>query len=134
MEGRLDDNPQSLTEDLSLWYGDFSGLFQRRSRDQVRTHHLAHRPARAAENRLPRCINRINERLSYVTEGKVRVLGHDVYAPDVELIVQVRKNIGMVFQRPNPLPLNIKDNVLFGHRLRNPDQTSKAGKSLLESN
>ena len=49
-------------------------------------------------------------------------------------LVQVRKNIGMVFQRPNPLPLNIRDNVLFGHRLHNPDQTSKAEEeALLES-
>ena len=50
------------------------------------------------------------------TTGSIEVLGHDIYGPEVEL-VQVRKQIGMVFQRPNPLPLSIRDNVLFGHRL-----------------
>ena len=52
-------------------------------------------------------------------------MGHDVYAPEVELI-QVRKNIGMVFQRPNPLPLTIRENVLFGHRLHHPERLSKS--------
>ena len=53
------------------------------------------------------------------TTGQVEVLGWDIYAPDVEL-VQIRKQIGMVFQRPNPLPLSIRDNVLFGYRLHEP--------------
>jgi phosphate transport system ATP-binding protein len=46
------------------------------------------------------------------------VFGHDIYSPDVEL-VQVRKLVGMVFQRPNPLPLSIRDNVVFGYRTHN---------------
>jgi phosphate transport system ATP-binding protein len=52
-------------------------------------------------------------------------MGHDVYAPEAELI-QVRRHIGMVFQRPNPLPLSIRDNILFGHRLHHPDDRSKS--------
>ena len=52
------------------------------------------------------------------------MLGHDIYHPDVEL-VQVRKQIGMVFQRPNPLPLSIRDNVLFGYRLHTADAGSR---------
>ncbi|MHC4493296.1 MAG: phosphate ABC transporter ATP-binding protein, partial [Planctomycetota bacterium] len=47
------------------------------------------------------------------------VLGHDIYAPDVEL-PRVHKQIGMVFQRPNPLPISIRDNVLFGYRILLP--------------
>jgi phosphate transport system ATP-binding protein len=43
-------------------------------------------------------------------------MGHDILGPDVNL-VQVRKQVGMVFQRPNPLPLSIRDNVLFGYRV-----------------
>ena len=77
-------------------------------------------PSGCGKSTLLRCINRINERLGYVrTEGSVQVLGHDIYAPEVEL-VQVRKHIGMVFQRPNPLPLSIRDNVLFGERIHQP--------------
>ncbi|HUT40794.1 MAG TPA: ATP-binding cassette domain-containing protein, partial [Gammaproteobacteria bacterium] len=64
-----------------------------------------------------RSVNRINERLGYARiEGAIDVLGQNVYAPDVELI-QVRKQVGMVFQRPNPLPISIRENVLFGHTL-----------------
>jgi phosphate transport system ATP-binding protein len=46
----------------------------------------------------------------------VKVLGQDILAPGVEP-VQLRKQVGMVFQRPNPLPLSIRDNVLFAHRI-----------------
>jgi len=48
--------------------------------------------------------------------GAVEVLGHDVFDPSVEL-AQLRKQVGMVFQRPNPLPLSIRDNVVFGLRV-----------------
>ncbi|MGD8843372.1 MAG: ATP-binding cassette domain-containing protein, partial [Gammaproteobacteria bacterium] len=70
---------------------------------------------------------RINERLGYARiEGSIEVLNKNIYDPDVEL-VQVRKQIGMVFQRPNPLPISIRENVLFGHNLHN------AGKRLSRS-
>ena len=51
-------------------------------------------------------------------EGAIEVLNKNIYDPDVEL-VQVRKQIGMVFQRPNPLPISIRDNVVFAHKLHN---------------
>ena len=54
--------------------------------------------------------------LDPLVEGAIEVLGQNVYASDVEL-VQVRKQVGMVFQRPNPLPISVRDNVLFGHSL-----------------
>ena len=50
------------------------------------------------------------------TEGSIEVHGKNVYDSDVEL-VQLRKQVGMVFQRPNPLPISIRDNVLFGYDL-----------------
>jgi len=71
-------------------------------------------------------VNRINERLGYVrTEGRVEVLGHDIYGPDVDL-TQVRQQVGMVFQRPNPLPVSIRKNILFGHQLHSGQTTTKA--------
>ena len=113
------------TEKLSLWYGDFQALFDvdLSIKSGMITSLIG--PSGCGKSTYLRCINRINERLGYVrTSGIVRVMGHDVYAPDVELI-QVRKQIGMVFQRPNPLPLSIRDNVLFGHRLHNPGKSSQ---------
>lgn len=74
-------------------------------------------PSGSGKSTLLRSINRINERQGLVrTQGSIRVLGKNILDPDVEL-VQVRKSVGMVFQRPNPLPISIRDNVLFGHRI-----------------
>ena len=74
-------------------------------------------PSGCGKTTLLRSVNRINERLGYVRiEGTIRVHGKNVYDSDVEL-VQLRKQVGMVFQRPNPLPISIRDNVLFGYDL-----------------
>jgi phosphate transport system ATP-binding protein len=101
----------------SLWYGDFQALFDVDldiAHGQI-TSMIG--PSGCGKSTMLRSINRINERLGYVkTKGRIEVLGQDVYAPSVELI-QVRKHIGMVFQRPNPLPLSIRDNILFGHQI-----------------
>ena len=102
---------------LNLWYGTFQALFDvdLRIKKGIITSFIG--PSGCGKSTFLRSINRINERLGYVrTTGVIEVLGHDIYAPDVEL-VQVRKQVGMVFQRPNPLPLSIRDNVTFGHRI-----------------
>ena len=121
----LDKQAAIVTEKLNLWYGDFQALFDVDLSIKAGKITSLIGPSGCGKSTYLRCINRINERLGYVkTTGSVRVLGHDVYAPEVELI-QVRKQIGMVFQRPNPLPLSIRDNVLFGHRLHHPGELSK---------
>jgi phosphate transport system ATP-binding protein len=77
-------------------------------------------PSGCGKTTFLRSVNRINERLGYVRiAGRIDVLGQNVYDPAVEL-VQVRKQVGMVFQRPNPLPISIRENVLFGYRLHTP--------------
>ncbi|MFT4048924.1 MAG: phosphate ABC transporter ATP-binding protein PstB [Solirubrobacterales bacterium] len=71
---------------------------------------------------LLRCLNRMNDLIPGATvEGKVSYLGLDLYAPNVDP-VQVRKNIGMVFQKPNPFPKSIYDNVAFGPRVLGLDK------------
>jgi phosphate transport system ATP-binding protein len=123
-------NPARLaieTEKLSLWYGTFQALFDvdLEIRHGIITSMIG--PSGCGKSTFLRSVNRINERLGYVrTTGSIRVLGQDVYADDVE-IIQVRKQIGMVFQRPNPLPLSIRDNILFGHRLHIGRQAGQQG-------
>ncbi len=109
--------PAIAARDLNLWYGDFQALFDVNLdiKQGIITSLIG--PSGCGKSTLLRGCNRINERLGYVrTTGSIEILGQDIYAPDVEL-VQVRKQVGMVFQRPNPLPLSIRDNIIFGHSL-----------------
>jgi phosphate transport system ATP-binding protein len=104
-------------KDLNLWYGNFQALsdIYLAVKQGVVTALIG--PSGCGKSTLLRCCNRINERLPYVrTTGSIRVFGHDIYGAEVSRI-QVRSRVGMVFQRPNALPLSIRDNVLFGHRL-----------------
>ncbi len=105
------------TRKLNLWYGTFQALLDvdLRIKQGLITSLIG--PSGCGKSTFLRSVNRLNERLGYVrTTGSIEVLGHDVYGPQVEL-VQLRKQVGMVFQRPNPLPLSIRDNVDFGYRL-----------------
>ncbi len=108
------------TRGLNLWYGTFQALFDvdLDIKQGIITSLIG--PSGCGKSTFLRSVNRINERLGYVrTTGTIEVCGYDILGEGVEL-VQVRKQIGMVFQRPNPLPLSIRDNVLFGHRLHTP--------------
>ena len=111
------------TRELSLWYGDFQALFavDLEVKQGIITALIG--PSGCGKTTLLRTVNRINARMgTYVrTQGAVEVLGHDVFDTGVEL-AQLRKQVGMVFQRPNPLPLSIRDNVLFSHRLHRGSQ------------
>jgi phosphate transport system ATP-binding protein len=107
------------TQKLSLWYGTFQALFDidLDIKQGIITSMIG--PSGCGKSTFLRSVNRINERLGYVRiTGAIDVMGENIYDPEVELI-QVRKQIGMVFQRPNPLPISIRDNVLFGHRIHN---------------
>ena len=105
------------TRSLNLWYGTFQALYDVNLDIRQGSITSMIGPSGCGKTTFLRSVNRISERLGYVrTEGSINVLGHDIYAPDVEL-TQLRKFVGMVFQRPNPLPLSIRDNVIFGFRL-----------------
>ena len=115
------------TERLNLWYGHFQALFDVDLKIKKGMITSLIGPSGCGKTTLLRAVNRINDRLGYVrTSGSIRVLGHDVLEDQVEP-VQLRKEVGMVFQRPNPLPLSIRDNVLFGHRIhRGKVRTTRA--------
>ena len=105
------------TRDLSLWYGTFQALFD--VNIQVKQGMITSLigPSGCGKSTLLRTVNRMNERLGYVrTAGEVDVMGENIFAEEVEL-ARLRREVGMVFQRPNPLPLSIRDNVLFSHRI-----------------
>ncbi len=110
------------TRDLNLWYGTFQALFDVNLNIKKGIITSLIGPSGCGKSTFLRSVNRINERLGYVRiNGSIDVMGQNIYDDDVELL-QVRKQIGMVFQRPNPLPLSIRENILFGHKIH---QTGK---------
>jgi phosphate transport system ATP-binding protein len=108
---------------LSLWYGDFQALFEVDLQVKQGLITALIGPSGCGKSTLLRAVNRINERLGdYVrTTGEIHVLDQDILRNDIEL-AQLRRHVGMVFQRPNPLPLSIRDNVLFAHRIHRADE------------
>lgn len=105
------------TRALNLWYGTFQALYDINLDIEEGMITSMIGPSGCGKSTFLRSINRINERLGYVRiEGSIEVRGQNIYDPACEL-VQVRKQVGMVFQRPNPLPISIRDNILFGHKL-----------------
>lgn len=74
-------------------------------------------PSGCGKSTLIRCLNRMNDLIPGATvSGRVLYRGEDIYAPGVDPVI-VRRRIGMVFQRPNPFPKSIYDNVAFGARI-----------------
>ena len=74
-------------------------------------------PSGCGKSTFLRCLNRMNDFIRGVNiEGRILIDGQDIYAPDVD-VTMLRRKVGMVFQRPNPFPLSVRDNVAYGPRL-----------------
>ncbi len=103
-------------EDLAVYYGDFRAV--RDVRVQVRQNEVTAfiGPSGCGKTTVLRCFNRMNDLIEIArVEGKLSYHGVDLYDPDVNP-VEVRRRIGMVFQKPNPFPKSIYDNVAYGPR------------------
>jgi phosphate transport system ATP-binding protein len=116
----IDETPRELTfelQDLQVTYGSSvavkgvtMGIAQREITAMIG-------PSGCGKSTILRCLNRMNDLVpSAKVEGTLLYHGVDVYGPTVDP-VQVRKKIGMVFQKPNPFPKSIYDNIAFGPRV-----------------
>ncbi len=76
-------------------------------------------PSGCGKSTLLRCLNRMNDLVdtAAVTSGQIRILNQDINAPDVDAI-ELRKHVGMVFQKYNPFPKSIYENVVYGLRVQ----------------
>lgn len=120
------------TKELDLWYGKFQALIDISARIRHGRITALIGPSGCGKTTLLRCFNRINERYGYVTTaGEIKILGKNIYDPDISL-VELRKAVGMVFQRPNPLPISVYENVVFGLRIHGEEDALKK-KSLDEA-
>jgi phosphate transport system ATP-binding protein len=113
----LEGKNKATFEDFSLFYGKFQAL------GNISMEILANKitaiigPSGCGKSTLLRSLNRMNDLVPNTrTEGQVLLEGENIYAPGVD-IVGVRRRVGMVFQRPNPFPKTIYDNIAYGPRL-----------------
>ncbi len=110
-------NPILQAKNLSVYYGD-NRVVTEVSLDILRNRITAIiGPSGTGKSTLLRCFNRMNDLIpSFRLSGEVLFEGRNLYAPNVDP-TEIRYQIGMVFQRPNPFPKSIFDNVAFGPRI-----------------
>ena len=120
-------------KNLSLYYGPAKALkeISLSIRERVVTAFIG--PSGCGKSTLLRCLNRMNDLIDGVRiEGSVKIGGHDIYAPDVD-VIELRKRVGMVFQKSNPFPKSIYDNVAYGLRLQGTRNKSELDVAIEES-
>jgi phosphate transport system ATP-binding protein len=119
--------------DLNVYYGDFKAVEDVSLTVEPRTVMAFIGPSGCGKSTFLRTLNRMHEVIpkAYV-EGSVKLDGDDLYGPGVDP-VRVRRQVGMVFQRPNPFPtMSIGDNVLAGVKLNNQRMSTAKSKELME--
>ncbi len=105
------------TRDLNVYYGRFRAVRDVNLEIPARQVTAFIGPSGCGKTTVLRCFNRMNDLVEIArVEGSVRYHGVDLYDPQVNP-VEVRRRIGMVFQKPNPFPKSIYDNVAFGPRV-----------------
>ena len=103
-----------IANHMNLFYGSFQAL--RDVSMEIPTCSITAMigPSGCGKSSFLRLLNRMNDLIPNVKiEGKMELDGADIYAPDVD-VVDLRKRVGMVFQKPNPFPMSIYDNIAFG--------------------
>ncbi len=104
-------------QDLAVWYGDDLAVHKVSIPIERNRITALIGPSGCGKTTVLRCLNRMNDLIEGArVEGSVRYHGVDLYDPEVDP-VEVRRRIGMVFQKPNPFPKSIRDNVTFGPRV-----------------
>lgn len=102
---------------LNLWYGDFQALIDVSAAFKPRMITALIGSSGCGKSTLLRCLNRMNDLIDGIRiEGEILFDGRDIRRKDAPL-TDLRKRIGMVFQRPNPFPLSIYENIAFGPRV-----------------
>lgn len=110
-------------EDLNLWYGTFQALKDIELDIYENRVTAIIGPSGCGKSTLIRCLNRMNDLLDDVTiEGEIEMDDEDIYKIDV---VTLRKRIGMVFQKPNPFPMSIFDNIAYGPKIHGTKDKKK---------
>ncbi|CEM60877.1 phosphate ABC transporter ATP-binding protein PstB [Treponema phagedenis] len=105
------------SQNLNLWYGDTHALKNITIEIKPNTITALIGPSGCGKSSFLRTLNRMNDLVDGVKiEGNIFYNGEDIYSGNIETIT-LRKNVGMVFQKPNPFPMSIYDNIAYGPRI-----------------
>jgi phosphate transport system ATP-binding protein len=114
-----------VSRNLSLWYGAKQALKNINLEIPEKKITALIGPSGCGKSTYIRCLNRMNDLVNGVRiEGDVLYNGVNIYEKDVD-VVEIRKRIGMVFQKPNPFPMSIYDNVAYGPRIHGMAKVDK---------
>ncbi|OIO38794.1 MAG: phosphate ABC transporter ATP-binding protein [Candidatus Omnitrophica bacterium CG1_02_49_16] len=125
------------TKNLNLWYGSFQALKSVNAVFEANKITAIIGPSGCGKSTLLRVFNRMNDLVEGVrTQGEVLIDGANILGERADL-VNLRKKVGMVFQRPNPFPLSIYENIIFGERIHaekiNRERLDEIAESCLKS-
>lgn len=109
--------PHIKVENLNLWYGEKQALKDISLQIPRNSVTALIGPSGCGKSTFIRCLNRMNDLVKNCKiEGKVLIENEDIYGSDID-VVELRKQVGMVFQKPNPFPMSIFENVAYGPRI-----------------
>jgi len=109
--------PKATARNVSVFYGQKQALFGVNLDIPDRNVMAFIGPSGCGKSTFLRCFNRMNDTITDArVKGEIKIQGENIYAPDVDP-VQVRARVGMVFQKPNPFPKSIFENVAYGPRI-----------------
>jgi phosphate transport system ATP-binding protein len=109
--------PKIVARDVNVFYGEKQALFGVNLDIPENQVTALIGPSGCGKSTFLRCLNRMNDVIDICrVEGKIEIEGQDVYDPALD-VVQLRARVGMVFQKPNPFPKSIYDNVAYGPRI-----------------
>jgi len=104
-------------ESFDLWYGSQQALFDNTLRIARGKVTALIGPSGCGKSTLLRCVNRMNDLIDSVSvRGEMRLNGDPIYGSAVD-VIELRKRIGMVFQKPNPFPMSVYENVVYSLRI-----------------
>jgi phosphate transport system ATP-binding protein len=121
------------TQDLKLFYGPAQALnkISMSIRERMVTAFIG--PSGCGKSTLLRCLNRMNDLIDHVRiEGSIRIGGMDIHGRDVD-VIELRKRVGMVFQKSNPFPKSIYENIAYALRLHGMNEQAELDQAIEES-
>jgi phosphate transport system ATP-binding protein len=106
-----------VARDVNVFYGEKQALFDVNLDIPERTVTALIGPSGCGKSTFLRCINRMNDTIAVARiSGRIEIDGKDIYDPSLD-VVQLRARVGMVFQKPNPFPKSVYENVAYGPRI-----------------